>query len=94
MRVVIQRVLNASVKIDTKEEKINQGYMILLGICNADTKEDIEYLVSKIEKLRIFEDENNKMNLNIKLYNLKTLNKFFANLKLNRDIVSVERVFV
>lgn len=66
MRVVIQRVLNASVKIDTKEEKINQGYMILLGICNADTKEDIEYLVSKIEKLRIFEDENNKMNLNIK----------------------------
>ncbi|MBR4351338.1 MAG: D-tyrosyl-tRNA(Tyr) deacylase [Bacilli bacterium] len=67
MRVVIQRVTEASVNINNSYiEKINKGYMILLGICNSDTTDDLEYLVSKIEKLRIFEDENEKMNLSIK----------------------------
>ena len=67
MRVVIQRVTEASVNVNNSyTEKINKGYMILLGICNSDTTDDLEYLVSKIEKLRIFEDENEKMNLSIK----------------------------
>lgn len=67
MRVVIQRVDSASVTVNNEyTNSINKGYMILLGICNEDTKEDLEYLVSKIEKLRIFEDDNNKMNLSIK----------------------------
>lgn len=67
MRVVIQRVSEASVNINNNyEEKINKGYVILLGISINDTKDDLEYLVSKIEKLRIFEDENEKMNLSIK----------------------------
>ena len=67
MRVVIQRVSEASVNINNNyEEKINKGYVILLGISISDTKDDLEYLVSKIEKLRIFEDENEKMNLSIK----------------------------
>lgn len=67
MRVVIQRVTEASVNVNNLyTEKINKGYMILLGICNSDTTDDLEYLVSKIEKLRIFEDENEKMNLSIK----------------------------
>jgi len=66
MKVVIQRVDKASVLIDNKkEENINKGYMILLGITNDDTEKEIDYLVNKIIKLRIFEDENNKMNLNI-----------------------------
>lgn len=67
MRVVIQRVDNASVLVNSKyTNSINKGYMILLGICTSDTEEDIDYLVNKIEKLRVFEDDNNKMNLSIK----------------------------
>ncbi|MBR4830224.1 MAG: D-tyrosyl-tRNA(Tyr) deacylase [Bacilli bacterium] len=67
MRVVIQRVTEASVNVNNSyTESIDKGYMILLGICNGDTTDDLEYLVSKIEKLRIFEDDNQKMNLSIK----------------------------
>ena len=67
MRVVIQRVSEASVNVNNSyTESINKGFMILLGICNSDTTDDLEYLISKIEKLRIFEDENGKMNLSIK----------------------------
>lgn len=70
MRVVIQRVTEASVLVNSSyTNSIKNGYMILLGICNKDTKDDIEYLVNKIEKLRIFEDENQKMNLSIKEVN-------------------------
>lgn len=67
MRVVIQRVDEASVTVnDEYTNSINKGYMILLGICTTDTLDDLNYLISKIEKLRIFEDENGKMNLSIK----------------------------
>lgn len=66
MRVVIQRVKNASVLINNnKTNSINKGYVIFLGFKNSDTIKDIEYIVNKIEKLRIFEI-NNKMNLSIK----------------------------
>ena len=66
MRVVIQRVKNASVLINNKKtNSINKGYVIFLGFKNSDTIKDIEYIVNKIEKLRIFEI-NNKMNLSIK----------------------------
>ena len=66
MRVVSQRVDNASVTINDSVNSIKKGYMILLGICNSDTIKDITYIVNKIEKLRIFEDDNGKMNLSIK----------------------------
>lgn len=67
MRVVIQRVDEASVTVNNEyTNSINKGYMILLGICTTDTLDDLNYLISKIEKLRIFEDENEKMNLSIK----------------------------
>ena len=67
MRVVIQRVSEASVEVNNSyTNSINKGYMILLGICTTDTEDDLNYLISKIEKLRIFEDENEKMNLSIK----------------------------
>lgn len=66
MRVVIQRVSEASVTIDgTIEGKIETGFMILLGIGHEDTNEDIEWLVQKITNLRVFGDEDGKMNLSI-----------------------------
>tara|TARA_B110001469_G_C9570507_1_gene282880 strand:+ start:384 stop:836 length:453 start_codon:yes stop_codon:yes gene_type:complete len=67
MKVIIQRVSKASVTIDNKiKSKIGAGLMILLGIEELDTKEDIDWLCGKITKLRIFGDENGAMNLSIK----------------------------
>jgi len=66
MRAVIQRVKKASVSINNNlKSKINQGYLILLGIENDDTQKDIEWLSSKIVKLRIFDDNKGVMNLSI-----------------------------
>lgn len=63
MRIVIQRVSEASVTIDkNKVAKIKKGLLILLGIVNEDTKEDVEWLVRKVLNLRIFNDENDVMN--------------------------------
>ena len=63
MRAVIQRVSSASVTIDSKVSgEIKQGFMILLGIEAADTTEDIEWLIGKIAKMRVFADENDLMN--------------------------------
>ncbi len=70
MKVVIQRVSKASVKInETIKSSIGLGLLILLGIEDADTDEDIEWLSSKIINLRIFNDENNVMNLSVKEVN-------------------------
>ncbi|HEU5164047.1 MAG TPA: D-aminoacyl-tRNA deacylase, partial [Chitinophagaceae bacterium] len=67
MRAVIQRVSNASVTIDNKiYSQINSGLLVLLGIEDADTAEDIEWLSGKIINLRIFNDENGVMNLSVK----------------------------
>ncbi len=66
MRVVIQRVNEASVSINNAiEGKINTGFMILLGIGHEDSNEDIEWLTQKIANLRVFSDEEGKMNLSI-----------------------------
>lgn len=67
MRAVIQRVAKAKVEVDEKLiSEINQGLMVLVGVTKTDTKEDIEYIASKISNLRIFTDENDKMNLSLK----------------------------
>lgn len=67
MRVVIQRVTQASVIIDGKvKSKIRKGLLVLLGIVNEDTKDDIQWLCNKLCNLRIFDDENGVMNLSIK----------------------------
>lgn len=67
MRVVIQRVLEASVTISKKKvAEIRKGLLILIGIEDSDTSEDINWLVGKISNLRIFPDENDVMNLSIK----------------------------
>ena len=66
MRVVIQRVSQASVMVDEKiTGAIQNGLLVLVGIEDADTIEDIEWLSSKIINLRIFNDENNVMNKSV-----------------------------
>ncbi|MBR4810779.1 MAG: D-tyrosyl-tRNA(Tyr) deacylase [Bacteroidaceae bacterium] len=66
MRAVIQRVTQASVKVDGKVTgAIKDGLLILVGVEDADTQEDIEWLVKKITGLRIFNDENGVMNLSV-----------------------------
>ncbi len=67
MRIVLQRVLTASVFInDIIYSSINSGLLILLGIESTDTDDDIEWLVNKIVSLRIFNDDEGKMNLSSK----------------------------
>lgn len=66
MKVVIQRVTSASVKINNQlHGQIGKGMLILLGIAPDDTNADIEWLCHKINSLRIFDDENHVMNLDI-----------------------------
>jgi len=70
MRLVIQRVSSAKVKINnTVHSSIASGLLVLLGIEEEDTTEDIAYLVQKLIALRIFSDENGKMNLDLKQMN-------------------------
>ncbi|MCF8227732.1 MAG: D-tyrosyl-tRNA(Tyr) deacylase [Bacteroidales bacterium] len=67
MRVVIQKVSEASVEIDGRiNSGIHQGLLVLLGIEDSDTHEDIDWLCGKISRLRIFDDENGVMNLSVK----------------------------
>lgn len=66
MRAVIQRVSEASVSINKQvKSSINCGLLVLLGIVDSDTQEDIEWLCNKIGNLRIFDDENGVMNLSL-----------------------------
>lgn len=67
MRTVVQRVRSSSVEIDGKiVGKIDKGLMILVGIRHDDTKKQVEWMADKIKKLRVFEDEDGKMNLSAK----------------------------
>jgi D-aminoacyl-tRNA deacylase len=66
MRAVIQRVTESAVTVDGKEHaRIGQGFLILIGIEEADSREDVEWLCGKISRLRVFDDENGVMNLPI-----------------------------
>jgi len=66
MRVVIQRVSEASVTINNElKSSINKGLLVLLGIEDTDSNEDIDWLSGKIARLRIFDDENGVMNLSV-----------------------------
>lgn len=70
MKFLIQRVKEASVEVNKEiVGKIQKGYLVLIGITTKDTKEDADFLVNKLINLRIFSDENDKMNLNIKQVN-------------------------
>lgn len=66
MRVVVQRVSHASVVVESKVVgEIGEGLLVFLGITHEDTEKDINYLVDKIINLRIFEDDDQKMNLSL-----------------------------
>ena len=66
MRAVIQRVSQASVTIDgSVKSQIGWGFLILLGICDEDTMEDVDWLVRKVANLRVFDDDNHVMNRSI-----------------------------
>jgi D-aminoacyl-tRNA deacylase len=81
MRIVIQRVGHASVTIEGEvKSAIKQGYLILLGIEESDTSEDVDWLVRKVIGLRVFDDENHVMNRSI--------------MDVNGEILVVERWFV
>ena len=70
MRVVVQRVKHASVTINgTVNGKINNGFLVLLGVQSTDSEQDVDYLVKKVTNLRIFSDKNDKMNLSLKNVN-------------------------
>ncbi len=66
MKFVLQRVLNAQVDVEGKTVgKIGKGYLLLVGVSNEDTTDIADKMIEKVARLRIFEDENGKINLNI-----------------------------
>ena len=66
MRIVIQRVSHASVTIGGEvKSAIGKGYLVLLGVCEEDSQEDVDWLVKKVIGLRVFDDENGVMNRSI-----------------------------
>ena len=74
MKVVVQKVLNASVVVNKEEAgKINSGLLIFVGFTHNDNISNIKYIVNKIVNLRIFEDNNNVMNLSAKELNKELL---------------------
>jgi len=67
MRAVVQRVSSSKVTVENNViGKINKGLLVLLGVTHEDTSKDVDYMIDKILNLRIFEDENDKMNLSLK----------------------------
>ncbi|MBO4293761.1 MAG: D-tyrosyl-tRNA(Tyr) deacylase [Clostridia bacterium] len=67
MKALVQRVKQASVTVEGKEiSKIEKGFLVFVGITHTDTEKEADYLVKKVTNLRVFEDENGKMNLSLK----------------------------
>ncbi len=74
MRFLVQRVKEASVEVNQQlVGKIQKGYLVLIGITHTDTEKEADFLVNKLINLRIFTDENDKMNLNLKQVNGEVL---------------------
>lgn len=66
MRIVIQRVTRASVEVEGRvKSSIGNGYLILLGVCEQDSSDDVDWLVRKVIGLRVFDDDNGVMNRSI-----------------------------
>ncbi len=79
MKIIIQRVINANVIVDKKiVGEINNGLLLLVGVTHDDTLEDVNYLVRKIINMRIFDDENGKMNISLiqKGYDILSVSQF------------------
>lgn len=74
MKFVVQRVKSAKVEVEDKVVgKINNGFLVLIGVTHTDNKEIADYLVKKLVNLRIFEDDKGKMNLSLKDVNASLL---------------------
>ena len=74
MRVVVQRVKRASCTINNEVySQIEKGYLLLVGFTHSDSMKEVKYLAKKIANLRVFEDENGKMNLSLKTVGGKIL---------------------
>ena len=74
MKLIVQRVSHANVVVDNEiVGKIGKGFLVLCGITHTDTKENADFLAKKLCNLRVFEDENEKMNLSLKDVNGKLL---------------------
>ena len=74
MKIVVQRVKNAKVDVEGKTVgKIDTGFLVLLGVTHEDSEEQADYLAKKLCNLRVFTDENDKMNLSLKDVNGKLL---------------------
>ena len=74
MKIVIQRVKKAKVEVEEKVVgEIEKGFLVLVGVTHTDTEQEADYLAKKLCNLRVFEDENQKMNLNLKDINGKLL---------------------
>lgn len=74
MRAVVQRVKSSSVSVDGKIiSEIEKGLMVLLGVEEDDDEKDLEYILKKVTKLRIFDDEDGVMNKSLIDYNLEIL---------------------
>ena len=70
MKFLVQRVTEASVTVDNiVTGKIEKGFLVLIGITHSDSKDDADFLINKLLNLRVFSDENGKMNLNINQVN-------------------------
>lgn len=79
MRAVVQRVIKSNVEVDNEIiSSIDNGLMVLVGICDTDTQKDLEYIANKIINLRIFDDEEGIMNLSLvdKNYELLLVSQF------------------
>ncbi len=79
MRIVIQRVVEASVRVDDEVKgKINNGLVLLIGVASNDTEEDVNYLVNKVINMRIFDDGDGKMNESLidKGYSVLSISQF------------------
>lgn len=86
MKVIIQRVSTSSVEINKKiVGKIDNGYMVLVSFTNGDTRKIVDKMVNKIVNLRIFEDENDKLNYSLKDVNgsILSISQFTLYAKLN-----------
>ena len=80
MKLLIQRVKEANVKVNEKiVGKIDKGLLVFVGVTHLDTEKQADYLVKKVTNLRIFEDENGKMNLSI--WQIIYMNIFARNVK-------------
>lgn len=86
MRVVVQRVINSSVEVDGKiVGKSDRGLMLLVGFTEGDSSKEIDWMVDKVINLRIFEDENDKLNYSLKDVNgsILSISQFTLYAKLN-----------